>query len=312
MERVLARRLVSLVPESKTGLERLIDKKKISYDLQVELDQKKEEHATKMKAYKAKAEELEERNLQNLREVEANDRYIRDNCNKRQREEERLNMEKRALETKQKDLDKLKQELQELNERDAEIKVRLESALPYKNYLDSVFESSPELFSRAGVNEVQGIVNKFKTLKEWRGNLQVRLQRSKNELQKLQDAIKLYDDSSCSSTVEIDYQIKCISRAQEAEFKDFGHQRHAQEVVALQNHIKGQESATIRLSIQNMYKLSCNIATKLFGRQNKQVDDLEDKFDAIAIVLSDMLAIKAAAKEKNSAKQNLPRIGFRL
>ena len=53
MERVLARRLVSLVPESKTGLERLIDKKKISYDLQVELDQKKEEHAMKMKAYKA-------------------------------------------------------------------------------------------------------------------------------------------------------------------------------------------------------------------------------------------------------------------
>ncbi|EAY05725.1 hypothetical protein TVAG_100480 [Trichomonas vaginalis G3] len=312
MERVLARRLVSLVPESQTGLERLIDKKKKSYDLQLELDAKKRDHELKMKRYKAKAEEIEERNLENQREVVANDAYVRDNCNKRMREEERLNLEKKAVESKQKELEKLKEELEELNHHEEEIKTQLETTLPYKSYLDTVYDAAPELFSRSGVSEVQGIVNKYETLKEWRGTLQVRLQRSKKELQKLQDAIKMYDESSTSSTVEIDYQIKKISQAQDAAFKEFGHERHSQELVAIQSRLKGQECALIRLSIDNMYKIVSDINEKTFLRGERQAKTLEEKFDQIAIVIGDMLDIRNSTKNyKLPSKQQLPGISSR-
>ncbi|EAY14755.1 hypothetical protein TVAG_038630 [Trichomonas vaginalis G3] len=241
MQRVLARRLKGLVPESQTGLERLIDKKRASYDLQVELDRKKQEHAMKMRQFKARAEELEQMNLDNQKEVVSKDKFIRDNCNKRQRYEESLMSEEVALAGKQVELNDLIAEMEKLKQHEVEIKTKLQAALPYKKYLDSVFERSPEIVSGSAQSEVQGIVNKYNTLKEWRGTLQVRLVRSKRELMRLRDSMSVYDESSTNSVVEIDYQIKRIAQEQEASFKEFGRERHLQKRCPTSSAIKPEK-----------------------------------------------------------------------
>lgn len=300
MQRVLARRLLGLVPESKTGLERLIDKKRASYDLQVELDMKKQQHSIKMAQFKAKAEELEQKNLENQQEVVSKDRYVRDNWNKRQREEERLNQEEKALECKLQDLKELNEEHNRLIEREAEIKAQLAAALPYKNYLDSVFEAAPEMVNGASLNEVQGIVNKYQTLKEWRGTLQVRLLRSKKELMRLRDAISVYDESSTNSSVEIDYQIKCIAQAQEASFKEFGRERHVQETMANNHRARARDAALIRLTIDNMYQKARQVSANIFKKPMEAATTLPAKFNLIQNLISDMVDIEQATRTKTA------------
>lgn len=300
MQRVLARRLQGLVPESKTGLERLIDKKRQSYDLQVELDQKKDQHNTKMKQFRAKAEELERRNLENQQSVVANDQYVRDNWNKRQREEERLLSEEKLLQTKQAELDELNEELKNLTEQEAAIKAQLEETLPYKAYLDAVYEAAPDIAGGGSLNEVQGIVQKYRTMKTWRGTLQVRLMRSKEELRRLRDAIALYDESSTSSTVEIDFQIKKIAQAQEDAFKAFGRQRHEQESHATQSRARAEEAAVIRLTIENMFnKATAVTATRLKKRTEVKATTLLEKFRFVANLITDMIEIEEATRAYN-------------
>ena len=309
MQKVLARRLKGLVPESQTGIERLIDKKRASYDLQVELDRKKQEHAVKMAQFKVKADELEQKNLENQQEVLSKDKFVRDNWNKRQREEERLNQEIKALESKQKDLNDLLEEQEKLKQREDEIKTQLAAALPYKHYLDSVFEAAPEMISGASLNEVQGIVNKYQTLKEWRGTLQVRLLRSKKELIRLRDAISIYDESSTNSSVEIDYQIKCIAQAQEASFKEFGRERHMQETMATAQRQKAQEAAVVRLTIENMYQKALeaqkNLLERRISRETKDQPSMTllEKFQKTKDLISDMIYIEENIKERQANPQ---------
>ena len=304
MQKVLARRLLDSIPEGKTSLEKLIESKKKSYDLQVELDTKKQQHALKMLQFKNKAEELEQKNLENQQEVVSKDRYVRDNWNKRQREEERLMQEEKALQAKQKDLDDLMAEHDRLIQREAEIKTQLTATLPYKNYLDSVFEAAPEMVSTSSLNEVQGIVTKYKTLKEWRGTLQVRLLRSKKELQKLRDAIKVYDESSTNTAVEIDYQLKCIAQAQESSFKEFGRERHHQETIAIQHKNKAKEAATIRLTIENMFQKAQYVSNNKFFKPVSKANNLLEKFEIIKNLISDMIEIEQATKNRNSPSKN--------
>lgn len=301
MQRVLARRLLGLVPESKTGLERLIDKKRQSYELQVDLDQKKQQHAIKMAQFRAKAEELERKNLENQEEVVSKDQYVCDNWNKRQREEERLMSEEKLLQTKQQELAHLIEEHDKLMEKKEKIEEQLKASLPYKDYLDSVFEAAPEMVSNGNISEVQGIVMKYKTLTEWRGTLQVRLMRSKQELQKLREAMALYDESSTNACVEIDYQIKCIAQAEEDSFKEFGRQRHQQETQAINNKVKAEEAAVIRLAIDNMYqKVKKGLLSK-FRRRDADVTRLIDKFNFIKNQIWDMVEIES--QTRNSTAQ---------
>ncbi|KAI5487874.1 DUF4200 domain family [Trichomonas vaginalis G3] len=300
MQRVLARRLKGLVPESQTGLERLIDKKRASYDLQVELDRKKQEHAMKMRQFKARAEELEQMNLDNQKEVVSKDKFIRDNCNKRQRYEESLMSEEVALAGKQVELNDLIAEMEKLKQHEVEIKTKLQAALPYKKYLDSVFERSPEIVSGSAQSEVQGIVNKYNTLKEWRGTLQVRLVRSKRELMRLRDSMSVYDESSTNSVVEIDYQIKRIAQEQEASFKEFGRERHLQETMSNQQRDKAREAALIRLTIENIYQKTCKFSELLFGRKIEQVSNLTDKFSKTRDFISDLLYVDENIKSRQN------------
>jgi hypothetical protein len=233
------RRLLGLVPESTTSVERLIDKKCQSYDLQVELDAKKQHHAVKMAQIRAKEGEPARRNLENQEEVVSKDRYIRYNSKKRQHQEERLVSEDRLLHNKEEELAHLLEEHARLTEQKADMEAQLTGALPCKAYLDSVFEAAPEIVSSGSANEVQGIVLKHRTLTEWRGALQVRLMRSKEELQKLRSAMALYETSSTNCSVEIDYQIKCVAQAEAESFRAFGRQHHEQETQARQNPGKG-------------------------------------------------------------------------
>lgn len=292
MQRVLNRRLKGLVPESKSGLERLIDKKRESYDLQTELDQKKNEHKTKMKQFEKRSEELEKKNLENQQKVIENDQFVQDNWNKRKREEERLSSEEKLLETKRKELESLLEEHDRLIEKEASIKADLEVTLPYKTYLDSVFDAAPEIISGASLNEVQGIVQKYKTMKEWRGTLQVRLMRSKKELIKLRDAMTLYEDSSTNFAVEIDYQIKKIAQEQNKSFKDFGRQRHEQEGEAGQNKAKAEEAAIIRLTIENMFQKALNVDISKFRKKEKKGESLLEKFLFVQNLVLDLIGIE--------------------
>jgi hypothetical protein len=301
MQRVLARRLLGLVPESKTGLERLIDKKRQSYDLQVELDKKKQQHAIKMAQFRAKAEELERKNLENQEEVISKDRYIRDNSTKRQHQEERLMSEDKLLQNKEEELSRLMEEHEVLTQQKAEIEAQLKASLPYKEYLDSVFEAAPEMVSNGSINEVQWIVMKHKTMTEWRGTLQVRLMRSKQELQKLREAMALYDESSTNCSVEIDYQIKCISQAEEESFRAFGRQRHQQETQANQTRAKAEEAAVIRLAIDNMYQKALRGLMSKYRRRDGEATRLIDKFNYIKNLIQDMVEIEASTRNQQMA-----------
>lgn len=298
MQRVLARRLLGLVPESKTGLERLIDKKRQSYDLQVELDNKKHQHAIKMSQFRAKAEELERKNLENQEEVISKDQYIRDNSEKRRVEEDRLTMEQGMLQDKQRELREWQEKHKKLLEQKAEIEAQLTASLPYKEYLDSVFDAAPEMVSNSSINEVQGIVMKHRTMKEWIGRLQVRLMRSKQELQKLREAMQMYDESSTNCTVEIDYQIKRIAKTEEDSFKAFGRQRHQQEVDANNNRVKAEEAAVIRLAIDNMFQKAMRGVMSKFGvkRRDQNATSLLEKFNCIKNLIQDMVEIEEAIR----------------
>ncbi|KAH0788899.1 coiled-coil domain-containing protein [Histomonas meleagridis] len=296
MQRVLARRLLGLVPESKTGLERLIDKKREEYDLQVKLDAKKQQHEIKMKQYRAKAEELEKKHLENQEEVNSKDQYVTDNWNKRQREEERLQSEEKLLLSKQAELSHLIEEHSKLMEKKSAIELKLQQSLPYKEYLDSVFEAAPEVANNGGINEIQGIVTKYDTLTKWRSTLHVKLMRSKKELQRLKDAMQLYDESSSKCSVEVDYQLKCIAQAEEESFKAFGRQRNLQETQANQNRAKAEEAATIRLAIENMYQKASNGILSKYRRRDNVGDDLEEKFNFVKSVIQDMIDIDEAIR----------------
>jgi hypothetical protein len=302
MQRVLARRLLGLVPESKTGLERLIDKKRQSYDLQVELDSKKQQHVTKMAQFRAKAEDLERKNLENQEEVISKDRYIRDNSTKRQHQEERLQSEEKLLKSKEEELAVLMEDHQQLTTQKVEIEAHLKAALPYKEYLDSVFDAAPEIVSNGSVNEVQGIVMKHKTMTEWRGKLQVRLMRSKQELQKLRDAMAIYDESSANCCVEMDYQIKCIAQAEEESFRAFGRQRHQQETQANQTRAKAEEAAVIRLAIDNMYQKALKGLMSKYRRKDGEASKLIDKFNYIRNLIQDMVQIEEFTRNPQSAR----------
>lgn len=156
------------------------------------------------------------------------------------------------------------------------------------------------MVSSSSLNEVQGIVQKYKTMKEWRGTLQVRLMRSKQELTKLREAINLYDESSTNFAVEIDYQIKCIGQMQNEAFLSFGRQRHEQETQAAQNRVKSEEAAIIRLTIENMYHKAQTVEISKFRKKELKGETLQEKFNFVQNIVSDMIDI-----EKNLSQTSL-------
>jgi hypothetical protein len=251
-----------------------------------------------MAQFRARAEELERKNLENQKEVIGKDQYIRDNSTKRQHQEERLMSEDKLLQNKEEELAHLMEEHEVLTRQKAEIEDQLKASLPYKEYLDSVFEAAPEMVSNGSINEVQGIVMKHKTMTEWRGTLQVRLMRSKQELQKLREAMALYDESSTNCSVEIDYQIKCISQAEEESFRAFGRQRHQQETQANQTRAKAEEAAVIRLAIDNMYQKALRGLMSKYRRRDSEATRLIDKFNYIKNLIQDMVEIEESTRNQ--------------
>jgi hypothetical protein len=206
--------------------------------------------------------------------------------------------EEKLLQNKEEELAHLMEEHEVLTRQKAEIEAQLKASLPYKEYLDSVFEAAPEMVSNGSINEVQGIVMKHKTMTEWRGTLQVRLMRSKQELQKLREAMALYDESSTNCSVEIDYQIKCISQAEEESFRAFGRQRHQQETQANQTRAKAEEAAVIRLAIDNMYQKALRGLMSKYRRRDSEATRLIDKFNYIKNLIQDMVEIEESTRNQ--------------
>jgi hypothetical protein len=216
-----------------------------------------------------------------------------------------LQSEEKLLQNKEEELSHLVEEHERLTQQKAEIEVQLKASLPYKEYLDSVFDAAPEMVSNGSINEVQGIVMKHKTMTEWRGRLQVRLARSKEELQKLRDAMQMYDESSMNCSVELDYQIKCIAQAEADSFRAFGRQRHQQETQANQVRVKAEEAAVIRLAIDNMYQKALKGLMSKYRRRDGEAVKLIDKFNYIRNLILDMDEIEVATRSltpKTAAK----------
>jgi len=170
----------------------LLLKKQVEVEkVQEDLDIKRRQFAERMAACKAKEEELKKKQTQIRERVGKFEKFIEENDAKRRRAIQKFQTELKLKKQKNRELDILSTELEQLKARNGALQAKLARYSVYEKFLMKVLDQLPEDYLEANDSMLMGIMMRFRTLSATNQSLVQMLgdtsDQVETEQQKLQD-----------------------------------------------------------------------------------------------------------------------------
>ncbi|XP_069772294.1 uncharacterized protein CCDC197 isoform X4 [Narcine bancroftii] len=196
-----------LTNDHKTHQSTLVLKKEVEVDqVDAELAVKREEFLQRMEAITQQRAEFERKELVNRERVLKFDKFIKDNETKRCRAIQKQQLEAKENEVKQRELQNLLHQFEEVKSRKWKIQRKMSNYKVYEDYLLEVINNLPEHYLEHGVESLaMCIIQKYETLQSTNETLINNLSRLSNELEEQQRHLEAlhqeYDTSKLSEEV---------------------------------------------------------------------------------------------------------------
>lgn len=141
-----------------TPATRLLEKRREMAEVEQALGAQKEEFQMKMESLQQRREELERKEHQLKESLLKFDKFLKENDSKRARAVKKSQDERELRKTKEKDIDKLKDEIDDLTKERDRYQKKLERNSIYQKYMEKVQETSDEF------SEIREIIARYDTL----------------------------------------------------------------------------------------------------------------------------------------------------
>uniref|UniRef100_K3WLQ0 DUF4200 domain-containing protein n=1 Tax=Globisporangium ultimum (strain ATCC 200006 / CBS 805.95 / DAOM BR144) TaxID=431595 RepID=K3WLQ0_GLOUD len=164
---------------------RLLEKRRQMFEVQEALDAQKEEFARREDAFHRREEGLRKKDLELQESLIKFNKFLQENESKRNRAVKRANDEIKQRLTKEQEVAKLKEHLEQLMVESEKLGNEVKKNMKYTRYLEVVQETVPEDYP-----EVADLVNRYHTLKETNRDLRQNqvLHEEENEIKRLEFA----------------------------------------------------------------------------------------------------------------------------
>lgn len=165
---------------------RLLEKRRMLYEVQDAFDRQMEEEKRKEELFKTKEAELRNRDLATQEKLIQFNKTLQDNEAKRERAEARLREEMKQIEAKNARKKQQMERLNELSEKSRKLNAQMTEMQKYGQFLESVKEKNPEEFT--DVNDILSLHEKLTAALVGLQNTQRNLEEEKQRLRLLKDS----------------------------------------------------------------------------------------------------------------------------
>jgi hypothetical protein len=140
---------------------RLLEKRRQMFEVQEALNSQKEEFSRREDAFRRREDGLRRKDLELQESLIKFNKFLQENESKRNRAMKRTAEEKKQRELKEKEIEKLKVQLNTRKKEEQAQKLEVERNLKYQDYLENVVMNMSKFFP-----EISDILNRYKTLRD--------------------------------------------------------------------------------------------------------------------------------------------------
>ncbi|XP_069772292.1 uncharacterized protein CCDC197 isoform X2 [Narcine bancroftii] len=243
-----------LTNDHKTHQSTLVLKKEVEVDqVDAELAVKREEFLQRMEAITQQRAEFERKELVNRERVLKFDKFIKDNETKRCRAIQKQQLEAKENEVKQRELQNLLHQFEEVKSRKWKIQRKMSNYKVYEDYLLEVINNLPEHYLEHGVESLaMCIIQKYETLQSTNETLINNLSRLSNELEEQQRHLEALHQEYDTSKLMMNSQLSQL-RLEWDEIKEDRKQMEQKLNLHRGNFIhQSEEVSSLLLAINNL------------------------------------------------------------
>mmetsp|Transcript_27388 Transcript_27388/g.49299 ORF Transcript_27388/g.49299 Transcript_27388/m.49299 type:complete len:347 (+) Transcript_27388:115-1155(+) len=164
---------------------RLLEKRRVLYEVQDAFDRQMEEEKRKEELFKTKEAELRNRDLATQEKLIQFNKTLQDNEAKRERAEARFREEEKQIETKLARKKVQQDKLNEMSEKAKKLSIHVTEMQKYREFLEQVKEKNPEEFT--DINDILSLHEKLTAALVGLQNTQRNLEEEKQRLRLLRD-----------------------------------------------------------------------------------------------------------------------------
>lgn len=181
---------------------RLLEKRRLMYEVQEAFERQKEEERRREEKFKKTEEELRQRDLKIQEELIKFNKILQENESKRQRVIAKGEEERKAVKEKKRQKELLDQELRQQDARASRLEKQMNAMKIYEEFLEQVKERNPEEFT--DINDILNLHTKLTTANEDLKHKQKMLEEENAAMrQELDRAEKQRNDLTLQLNIEI-------------------------------------------------------------------------------------------------------------
>ncbi|OMJ83422.1 hypothetical protein SteCoe_15642 [Stentor coeruleus] len=284
---------------------RLLDKRRLMYQVQEAFERQKEEEARRLEMFNNKEEELRARDLAVQEKFVEFSKVINENEAKMQRANNRIAEEKKAIEAKEKRKKELEEKVSELKSKAATLEKSVTAMKAYEEFLENVRAKNPEEFTE--INDILLLEGKLRLANDQLRFQQKQLEEENQKIRSIKDQLeKRKKDEILQLNIEIAQKSK---QCEETEGKRLDLNKLAEQISA-KTVYKQVEIGHIFMAIDNLYmrcaeeggpKINHNSDLKFQMDPNdedvgKKFEEVMDKLRIIKAYLNDYKTIVQKAQ----------------
>jgi hypothetical protein len=196
---------------------RLLDKRRLMYQVQEAFERQKEEEKRREEVFKSKEAELRSRDLAIQEKLIQFNKIIQEYEAKKLRAKNRIDEEKKAIEQKLKKKSELEEKLNELKEKNVRLEKQVRDMKAYEEFLETVRKSNPEEFS-----DINDIVSLYNILTSTNEKLKIQQKELEEENQRLRGSKDDIGKKKKDEILQLNIQVAQLSK----EYEEIDMRRH--------------------------------------------------------------------------------------
>ncbi|OMJ80156.1 hypothetical protein SteCoe_19650 [Stentor coeruleus] len=277
---------------------RLLDKRRLMYQVQEAFERQKEEEARRLEMFNNKEEELRARDLAVQEKFVEFSKVINENEAKMQRANNRIAEEKKAIEAKEKRKKELEEKVSELKSKATALEKSVTAMKAYEEFLENVRAKNPEEFTE--INDILLLEGKLRLANDQLRFQQKQLEEENQKIRSIKDQLeKRKKDEILQLNIEIAQKSK---QCEEIEGKRLDLNKLAEQISA-KTVYKQVEIGHIFMAIDNLY-MRCGDGPKINHNSDlkyqmdpgdedvgKKFEEVMDKLRIIKAYLNDYKTI---------------------
>jgi len=276
-----------------TPATRLLEKRREMVEVEQSLTAQKEEFQMKMESLQQRREELERKENQLKESLLKFDKFLKENDSKRARAVKKSRDERELRKGKEKDIVRLKAEIEELEGERDRYQQKLNRNIIFQKYMERVQEASEEF------SEIRDIISRYDTLVATHLDLLERDQKNQDNIEAEKARLTRFTEEKNNEILSCNNQLAQLQtrldRAQSKAVKWESKWAHIQNTAATKTLLLGR----IKIATHNLFQLVNKHLKQPIA--SVALDDTTSQLDKIQVFIQDLTQITQEIKRVEAA-----------